>query len=364
MDEKIKIAYLTKSLHASGITNVIMNYSTHLNKEKFAITIISGTPVLDIYRKQCEEQGIKIIELPDKIKSSKQYYLAMWRSLSKKKYDIVHIHGNSATITIELVMAMLKGIKVRIAHSHNSTCDNKRIHKLLSPIFKVVYTKGFACSELAGHWLFGDKSFTVLPNGFVTCKFIFDEKKRHEIRRELGIENRFVIGTVARFNEQKNHTYLLKMFESVAADREDACLLLVGDGPDLEKIQAQIEKHPYKDRIIYYGITDRVEYIYDAIDVFVLPSKYEGLGIVFLEAQISGVECITSDAVPREVDFGGRVTFLPLDDDTSRWKKAILDAKEIDRAGFYEKYIDKIETYDIKNNAQYLEMCYEQLLGR
>lgn len=364
MAEKIKIAYLTKNLPANGITNVIMNYSLNLNKNKFEITIISGCPVLDIYKKKCDEQGIKTVELPDKIKSSKQYYLEMWKILSKKKFDIVHVHGNSATITIELMMAKLKGIRVRIAHCHNITCDNLKAHQLLLPIFKRIYTHAFACSELAGHWLFGDKPFTVLPNGFDTYKFVFDAKKRKQIRAELGLKGKFVIGNVARFNAQKNHPYLLQVFEAVAAERENAYLLLVGDGPDLEKIQKIIEQHPYKDRIIYYGVTDHVEYIYDATDVFVLPSKHEGLGIVFLEAQINGLPVVTSDVVPREVDLGKGVTFLALADDVTEWKNAILHAKTIDRDIFYHQHIHAIEGYDIKKNAGQLEKYYRQMLKK
>lgn len=361
MKKKINIAYLTKDMTVNGITTVIMNYSKNLNKDKYNITIIAGSPVIGTYKEECTSLGIEIIELPQKIKSSKEYYKGIWRNLSKEKYDIVHIHGNSATITIELFIAMIKGIKVRIAHSHNSTCNNLLAHKLLYPIFNRIYTCGFACSELAGRWLFGENNFKVLANGFDTRKFIFNNKRRSKVRKQLGIEGKFVIGTVARFNDQKNHPYLLKVFEAVASEKDNAYLLLVGDGPDLDKIKYMIESHTYKDRIIYYGITNNVEYIYDAIDVFVLPSKHEGLGITFLEAQISGLVCITSDVVPHEVVLGNKIYFLPLEDDVSKWKDIILSAKSINREKFYEEYEDRINQYDINMNAIQLSKYYEEI---
>lgn len=363
MGKKISIAHLTKNMSVNGISTVIMNYCRHLDRERFKLTIIAGSPVVDMYRAQCEKLGVEIVELPAKIESSKQYYAAMWKSLSEEKYDVVHVHGNSATITVELMMAKLRGIKARIAHSHNSTCDNMRAHKLLSPIFKRVYTQAFACSGLAGRWLFGEKDFVVLPNGFDTHKFIFDAEKRAEMRKTLGIEDKFVIGNVARFNDQKNHPYLLKVFEAVAKEREDACLLLVGNGPHLEKVKALIDAHPYKDRIIYYGITDHVEYIYDAIDLFLLPSKHEGLGIVFLEAQISGLPCVTSDVVPHEVTLGDAITFLPLEEDVTRWKDAVLNAKCTDRTHFYEQHENEIEAYNIQKNAVMLGEYYEKMVN-
>lgn len=357
----IRVAYITKNMPTNGITNVIMNYTSNIDKSEFKITIISGSPIEDVYREQCKKNKINIIELPDKITHSRQYYMSMWRTLGKK-FDIVHVHGNSATITVELVMAMLRGTKIRIVHCHNSTGDNIVVHKLLLPILKRVYSQGYACSKLAGNWMFQEKPYIVLPNGFDTKRFTFDSYKRNEVRKKLKVVDKFVIGNVARFNDQKNHPYLLKVFEHVAREREDAVLLLIGNGPDLDNIQALINKHPYNNRIIYYGITDHIEYLYNAMDVFVLPSKYEGLGIVFIEAQINGLPVVTSDRVPREVNICNRVLFLPLTDNVYSWSDAILNSQIINRNEVYEKYTEKISKYDIKKNVAFLEIEYKRLM--
>ena len=357
--KRINVVHMTKNLAANGITNVVLNYCIKLDSEKYNFTIMCGSPVEDIYRNVCTENNIQIIELPNKNKSSKEYYLSIWRNLSKKKYDIVHVHGNSATMTMELLFAKLKGINVRVAHSHNSTCDNLKIHKLLSPIMKRLYTKGFACSNIAGKWLFGDSLYDVLPNGFDVEKFLFNVELRNRLRKQLSLEDKYVVGCVARFNDQKNHPFLLDIFNEIAKEKNDAVLLLVGNGPKLDEILALINKHPYKDRIIYYGITDKVYELYSAMDVFLLPTKYEGLGIVFIEAQINGLPCVTSDQVPEEVDFGGRVKFLSLDSEKEKWAIETISTMQIDRTKVFEQYNEQINNYDIKSSSKILDEYYE-----
>lgn len=357
----IKVAFITKNLAANGITNVVMNYGTRLDKSRFVLTVITGVPVESIYRDKLAQKNIGLVELPPKKSNSVVYYQKLWKEL-KSGYDVVHIHGNSATITVELLLAKWAGVQVRIAHCHNVTCDHKIIHHVLQPILQKFYTYGFACSEAAGKWMFGDSQFEVLPNAFWTERFIFDEESRKNIRAALDIADKYVIGNVARFNDQKNHEYLLKVFEKVAEQREDAVLLLVGNGPNLENIKGEIANHPYRDRIIYYGITDNVAELYAAMDVFVLPTKYEGLGIVFVEAQINGLPVVTSDRVPPEVNIANRAIFLPLDANISAWSEAVLHAPQIERKRFYEAHEDSIGKYNIAKCICRLESKYELLV--
>lgn len=355
---KICVAMIVNDLNNNGISNVVMNYCLHMNKDLCKMTIIAGKPINDFFRIQCKESGIELVEMPERKVNTGKYYKTLWKELSGGKYDIVHIHGNSATISVELLIAKLNGIKVRIAHCHNSTCSNVKAHKILLPLFNRLYTHGFACSSLAGDWLFGNKEYDILPNGFITEKFFFDLEKRNKIRNELDLNDKFVIGTVARFNDQKNHPYLLKIFEAVAREKEDAYLVLVGGGPNLEMVKKLIEIHPYKDRIIYYGETNHVECLYDAFDVFVLPTKFEGLGIVFIEAQISGLPVITSNKVPPEVNIGNRTKFIALSEDIKEWKDAILNSEIIDRDDFAKTYKKEISVYDIRENVKVLLNYY------
>jgi len=356
---KIKLAMVTASFSINGISTVIMNYCRNMDLNYFDITIIAGTPIDALYKTECDLNGIHMIELPSKKENPKAYYWCLWKFLTTE-YDIVHVHGNSAVIAIELLLAFLRGIKIRFAHCHNTTCNHVRLHKLLKPIFNCLYTEGFACSSLAGKWLFGNREIYIIPNGFEVERFRFNEKSRKEIRQKLQIENKFLIGHVGRFNEQKNQTFILEVFEKVAEVNSNAFLILVGTGPYFEKIKLLVQKHPYQKQIIIYGETNETEKLYAAMDVFLFPSKHEGLGISLLEAQISGLYCVSSDIVPLEVLLSSEVILLSLSNDIELWKNAILSFKRKKRETFYDDYIDKIERYDILENVHYLEEIYFQ----
>lgn len=366
MSESIKVAMLANQLGRMGVSVVIMNYCKVLDPNKFDLTIIAGSPIAEQYKKECEKYEIEIIELPSRYQQTAAHYLNLWKALKKGQYDIVHVHGNSAMMTMELFLAKLAGIKICIAHSHNSTCEHMKMHKLLLPLFRHLYTKGLACSNLAGEWLFGKDNFEVLPNAFDTENFRFDEEKRNRVRKQLRCEDKFIIGHIGRFNSQKNHPFLLDVFESVAQKREDAVLLLVGTGPDFEKFKHLVDVHPYKDRIILYGETDETAALYDAMDVFVLPSKFEGLPVVLLEAQISGLPCIVSNQVTKEVDFGN-IQWLSITKDTNNWVSTICNIsnwQETNRFNYITNIQIHINRYDIINAATQLENVYIKLLDR
>ena len=360
--EKIKIAMLVNDMNINGISMVIMNYCKNLDKSKFDISVISGTPINDFYKSQCREFNIKLYELPARKQKKLKYFQALYRVL-KQKFDIVHVHGNSATISIELLIAKICGVKVRIAHSHNTTCDHIKIHKLLWPLFRQVYTHGLACGQQAGKWMFHNGKFYVLPNAFETANFIYDNEARQRIRNELKLDNKYVIGHIGRFNNQKNHPFLLRIFTEIAKKREDAYLLLVGNGPDFEEIQKLISEHPFKDRIIVYGECKDTGKLYSAFDVFALPSRHEGLVCVLLEAQINGLYSVASTAVPDEVKITENVEFIDLKEKPEKWAEHILNSHDIDRDNMYNQYFESIQKYDIHQSVKNLEFLYIKFLN-
>lgn len=365
MDKKIKVAMVSNHLGVMGISSVIMNYSKSIDLQKYDITIIAGRPIAQQYVEECKLLGIKVIELPSRPKEPLSHYFHLYQSLKSGGYDIVHVHGNSSIMSIELTLSKLAGIKKRIAHSHNSTCPNIVIHNILSPYFGKIYTKALSCGVLAGDWLFGKDNFEVLPNGFHTEKFKFSLNKRNSIRKKLQLEDKYVIGHIGRFNQQKNQTYLLQIFEETAKINKDVCLLLVGTGPDFEKVKSLVGTHPYKNRIILYGESSEPNALYSAMDLFVLPSLHEGLPVVLLEAQISGLPCLVSDTVTREMDFGD-ISWASIEANPQIWSNKILEIKDkvnIDREFYYEKNRKQILEYDISNNVKQLEKIYTDLVG-
>lgn len=366
MDKKIKIAMVTNHFGITGISTVILNYCKELNHHKYDLTVIAGQPIAEENRNECAKNGIRMIELPSRHQNPEKHYMGLYKAFKQEHYDIVHVHGSSSMMAIELTIAKMAGAEIRIAHSHNSMCPNMRIHRILNPYFRKIHTKALACGKLAGDWLFGENAFEILPNGFHTGLFSFDEAERTRVREELAIENKFVIGHIGRFNGQKNQEYLIKVFERVAKVRSDAVLLLVGTGPDFDKIKEIVDNNLYRNQIILYGVTKKTTAMYSAMDVFVLPSKYEGLPVVLLEAQIAGLPCIVSDKVTKEVDFG-EIQWLSIEDEPENWAKAISQTTaqhNVQRLDYREKHIAQIEGYDIKQTVKQLDTIYEQLIQR
>ena len=358
----VKVAMIVGGMPVNGISTVILNYCKNIDKNKFIVTILAGAPIDMVYREAFHNMGIAVKELPSKQKSSIQYYIALKKAINLEKYNIIHVHGNSAVIVLELLLARMAGIKIRIAHSHSTYCTHIKMHKWFTPLFHKMYTKGFSCSIPAGKWMFGNKEFIVIQNGVHTDRFKFDKDVRERVREKMKIQDKFVIGHVGKFVAAKNHPYLLNLFEKIASVNKDAYLLLIGSNANNQQVMDLISSHPYKDRINVYGETQQVEELYSVMDVFVLPSKYEGLSIALLEAQISGLPCIVSDVISKEVKLGESISFLSLDSDIETWKNAILNVKALNREAYFNINRKAIERFEIKNNVKELENEYLKLM--
>ena len=360
--EKIKIAYITKNLRINGISTVLMNYCKSLDKEKFDVTIFAGNPITDKHKKSCEENGIKLVVVPSKgNKKIIKYIFFLLKNISKKKYDIVHVHGNSATIICELLIAKIKGIKIRVSHSHNTTCNHVLFHKLMQPLLNRLSTVKYACGYDAGVWMYGHKNFDILPNGFVVNNFAFNLENRKKNRNLLNVEDKIVIGHVGIFTDQKNHSFILDIFNEIAKQDERYVLLLIGGGPKYNEISEKVNNSKFKDRILLYGETNNVKELYDAMDIFLLPSKYEGLVVVLLEAQVEGLPCIVSDKVSAEGFFNSDVSVVALEKSPYEWANVItnVDLKgESCRYEYLKENAESIKRYDIRSNVKILENRY------
>lgn len=358
MEQKIRLVMVVANFSINGISTVIMNYCRKLDSKRFDITIMAGSPIDIAYKKECDLIGIHLIVLPSKKKKAKKYYKHLWESLAQG-YDIVHVHGSSAVIAIELLIAFFRGIKIRIAHCHSTTCTHIYLHNLLKPVLNCLYTEGFACSSLAGKWLFGEKKIYIIPNSFDTKKYRFDETSRKEIREKLHIDNQMLIGHIGRFNDSKNQTFVLKIFEQIAEINSEANLILVGTGPDFDMINQLVQKSTHFNRIIIYGETLETQKMYAAMDVFVFPSKHEGMPVALLEAQISGLPCVVSDKVTCEVDFGD-ICWKSIEERPEIWARAVLRElkKPISRCDYFNSHKNWIQEYDIEKSTKHLEEIY------
>ena len=365
MKNRINICHVVNNLDINGISKVILNYCKYINKKEFNMSIVAGAPINSDIIKVLKKNNVKVYQLPSRKKESRAFYKELYCNLKHNNFDIVHVHGNSSTMAIELLIARISGIKSTIAHCHASKSDNMVRHKVLMPLFQHLYSQGIACSELAGDWIFGKNNFEVVLNGFDVQEFTFSENKRRMYRKKLDIEGKIVIGHVGRFNEYKNQRYILEIFESIYFYNKDIVLLLVGNGPDFLEIKNKVLSKTYADNVIFYGETTDVSGLLSVMDIFLMPSTREGFGIAALEAQISGLPCFVSNVLPQDVELSESIKFLSIDEkNIVNWKKCVLETpiKTETRTLFYENNLHALSRFDIHNNIMQLEQIYRKVL--
>lgn len=364
MEEKvIRVAQVIGMAVNGGVESCIMNYYRHIDKTKvqFDFLVESTSNIID--KDKIEAMGGKVIIIPPYTKIFK-YIKELKRIFKEGNYDIVHSNMNALSV-FTLFAAWLAKIKVRIAHSHSTT--NKKewkknlIKNVLRPFSKVFATDYFACSELAGRWLFGNRNFnkgkvTIINNAIEVEKFLFNEEVRNQMRKELNIEDKFVVGHVGRFVEQKNHTFLIDIFYEVQKEKPESVLLLIGDGPLYNVIYQKVERLGILDKVIFAGGHKHPERYYQAMDVFVLPSLYEGLPVVGIEAQANALPCLFSDTITKEILVNDNVHLVELAMDSKKWANKILKFVLLDFRTKNNKIINS--KYDINHETSKLIKKY------
>lgn len=313
-------------------------------------------------RAEVEAMGGEVFIAPHRLKHPLKYILFVSRLVREQGCKIVHCHGNSCTLAIDLLAAMLGGAKVRIAHSHNSQCLFSALHRLLRLPFDHLYTHAMACGDEAGRWLFGKKPFTVIRNAIDTHAFAFNAEVRAELRREFGCEDKTVLGCVASLNEIKNHAFLLKVYAELLQRNPDYLLMLVGEGPLHEELEQQARALGVADRVRFLGLRTDMPRLLQMMDVMALPSKFEGFPTVALEWQCAGLPVLLSENITPDCAFTRCVQFLPLD--VEAWVSAILGMSEADRAAASRSGIVALTQagFDLTSAAKELEESYHRFI--
>lgn len=363
--EPIRIAQIIGKWVGGGVEAVVMNYYRHIDREKIQFDFICDDDSTNIPYEEIEKLGGRVILIPPYQKVIK-YHKELKKILKEGKYKIVHSHINTLSV-FSLFAAKCAGVPVRIAHSHSTTNKKEKkknlLKQVLCPFSKLFATDYMCCSELAGRWLFGDKEYEkgnvyLLNNAIDLDKFKYDEKIRKEVREEIEIkDSTLVIGHIGRFVEQKNHDFLIDIFAEVHKEKEDSVLLLVGQGPLQEKTKEKVERLGLQDSVKFLGQRTDVERLYQAFDLFLFPSLYEGLGMVLIEAQCSGLPCIASMEVPSIAKVTDAVEFISLYENAEVWSKTILsDIVRNERNNNLNEV--KIHGYDIEQESSKLENKY------
>lgn len=368
-NKKIKLLIInTVHFGLNGVTSVIMNYYRNMDKSNMKIDFIVINKISDEYRIELESNGSKIYQLPRK-RNILKYQLELYKIIKKNQYGIIHVHGNSSTMLVDILPAKWAKVPVRIVHSHNTTCTHLKSHKILYPIFKKTYTHGFACGQEAGKWLFHNKPFIEIKNGIDLKKYSYNEQTRNIYRKKINAKDNIVIGHIGNFVEQKNHSFLIDIFAELISKNSNYQLLLISDGYLMQQIKEKVHNLGLDNNVIFLGkITDVQNYM-QAIDIFVLPSLYEGLPVALVEAQATGLPCLVSNTVAKESNLTDSLKFLSIDN-TSIWVENLIklsNENELDTYNRIEKskeYQLKISNagYDINNNANIMKEKYFEFI--
>lgn len=329
MGEPIRVLHILQRMEAGGTQALLMNIYRKIDRTKVQFDFWVVYKEKQFYDDEIESMGGHVYKLSFRENLNLPKFQKDLKNFFKQHHEYQIVHCHAYTIGYFCLKAAKKaGIPVRIAHSHNNETvhDIKYLPKLfMQRLFTLNATDLFACSEEAGKYLFKDKPFRVLKNAIDSQQFIANENTRREVRQELGLENKFVVGHVGRLHPQKNHDFLIDVFAEIKKKQPDAELILVGTGPLEEKVRSKVADKGLTESVQFLGNRKDMNRIYQAMDVFVFPSLFEGLGIVAIEAQAAGVPIVCSEGLPPETDITPIYRKLMLSDGTEKWAEVALD---------------------------------------
>ena len=370
-EEPTRILHITEMLSAAGIESFIMNMYRHIDRSKVQFDFLVLRNQKEFYDDEIKKLGGKkyFVESTKKntwariLDESKQ----IENFLKKNSYQIVHIHYTTPLRAPYLLAAKRAGVKTRIYHAHSAAVSGKSNLKLLVySYYRKKITKWatdyFACSKAAAEWIFEENLVKngivkVIYNGIDIDRFAFNEKTRISTRKQLGLKNEYVIIHTGRFLEQKNHKFIIKVFDELKKKYNNVRLLLLGTGELVEEIKSMVLELGLQQDVIFLGVKADVENYLCAADCYLMPSLYEGLPVAAVEAECSGLPCVFSENITREIELQENVKFLSLNDSEEEWCKQILKFKDLPRTD--GKKAIKKNGYSIEAGAKNLQKFYE-----
>lgn len=370
----MRILQIGMTDNLGGIETFLINYYRNIDKTKIQFDFVNIYDKKLYFQDEIENMGGKVYKLTSYYKNPIKYIKELKKLINQNKYEIVHCNMNSAAMIFPLIAGKFSNAKIVIAHSHNSSSDKgffksflHNINKRFIPIFANVF---FACSNDAGKWFFSKRilksdKYEVIYNAIDAKKFEYNQKNREKKQKELGLDkNTIIIGHVGRFEKQKNHEFLIELFNEMYKERKNIKLLLIGEGTLKQTLKEKVLNMHLENNVIFLGRRDDIEDLYQIMDVFVFPSLYEGLGTVLIEAQYSGLPCVVSNNIPKEAQITRRFEYLELKK-INEWKNTIFrfinnSISEREKNTFLENY----RKFDIKIATENLEKKYIKLLEK
>ncbi len=316
-----------------GVGSVVKNYQTHFQRDKIKIDFIIFDPQEDTpFNRTVRENGAAVYTFPLLTLKNVVKIIVLLQKFYKMhqgEYHIVHVHSPNIAWMCFL-NAKRYGIKYRIVHSHSTSYSDEKLKSLRNRIvcipIKRIADIYMACSKAAGAFLFGKKSLDkviIVKNAIDCSKFQFNDEIRKRVREELKINDAITVGHVGRIDYPKNHNFIIDIFEQIIKRHRNSILMLVGDGPLKECIMETVKRKGIADNVLFLGSRDDVYALLQAMDVFLMPSLFEGLPVVGIEAQASGLPCVMSAAVTEEVNVG-LTSYMSLSDSAEKWAESVL----------------------------------------
>lgn len=368
--KKVKVCCFCERWESGGIESFLFNVLTRIDLNGLQIDVVTASRGKSIFTQPLQQRGIQFYELSGSQKNLLGNHQRFVSLLKERRWDVIHLnifHGLSLSY---LYFAKQEGAFIRIAHSHNTALRKSlarplklAIHAWAKERFTQYATDLWACSKSAAEFLFSKKTleqqgFQFVPNGIDIRRFCFDPVVCQSIQADLGLEDKFVVGNVGRLCYQKNQAFLLDVFSEILKRNPNSRLLLVGEGEDKPMLLQKAQQLGIAEKVIFYGVAPHVEQLLWAMDVFVLPSCFEGLPVTGVEAQAAGLPCFFSDAVTRECKILDTTEFLPLTNSPEQWAEMILKKAAVkDRtATFAAQNVG----FDISDTVRQVESGYRR----
>ena len=352
---------LTVHFAKNGITNSVLKTVSHLDPARVRCDLVSPNEPDAKDKAVFERTGGTVFVLGGRNRNPLSYIRKLSDIVRSREIEVLHAHGNSATLYTEMRAGLIGGAGERLAHSHNTTCKMRLADKLLRNAFYRSFTGAVACSKAAGDWLFPNRSFTVLNNAVETELYRYREALRAETREQLGLsDDSFAVLHIGAFNEQKNQAFLLGAFAKLLLTKPNARLLLVGDGANRASCEALYSRLDIADCVAFLGWREDIPALLSAADAFALPSLHEGLPLTIVEAQCAGLSCVVSDRVTPETALTELVSFCPIEYEQA-FADALADVPNNARSSASDDAIQRIKAagFDAEQNAQRLMELYE-----
>lgn len=370
MEKKINILNVVGTRPVGGIGSILRSINKNIDTNKFSISYIFAAEGNEgDFDLETKSLGAEIYILPSlKLKNLFKYLFKIFVFYrdNSQNFDVIHVHSANTGV-LDLFLSKVFGVKVRILHSHSTKYSDASVKCIRNWILqlpvKYLANYYFACSKGAANFLFGLKNLekvTIVNNAVDSSKFKFDLDNRNLLRKELKLESKFIVGHIGNFDEVKNHSFLLDVFNDLLKINQNSCLLLIGTGDLESSIRDYANKLGISDHIIFMGRRSDIDSILQVMDVFVFPSFFEGLPVSLIEAQTSGLECFVSDTITSEVCISDCLHFLSLEKGAKYWAEMISTLnKEYKRES---KHLQTINAgFDIKAQVSKLERSYNRI---